>query len=319
MPDRAVLLGRSVLFSLFSKRLGAGGLAAVGLYTDGVCVARVRRDGIKKPIVDAYEFCPWAGEEEAKVLSRLAARHQLKRVRCTTVLDLDEYKLIPTEAPDVRPDELRAALRWRLKDLIEFHVNDAAIDAFELPKDNRGGQVRSMFAVVAKNGTIQARADRLCAAGVNLDVIDIPELAQRNLAALAPEDAAGVAFLALTETGGLITITKQTELYFSRSLDIGARALGPHDGNDAPERLILEIQRSLDYFDSHFRQPPIGHLLLDPETAVVPGLVERFASSLNIKVAAFDVGSLLEWRSERPKTARLPVVGAALREEIVAL
>lgn len=305
--------------SLFFKRRSTGGLAAVGLYADGVCVVRVRREGSRKPAVEAYEFRPWGGEEHSKVLSRTAARHHLKEVRCTTVLAPDEYKLIPTEAPEVRPDELRAALRWRLKDLIEFHVNDAAIDAFELPKDNRSGQARSMFAVVAKNGTIQGRADQLCDAGINLDVIDIPELAQRNLAALVPEDAAGVALLTLTESSGLITVTKQTELYFSRTLDTGTNALISGDAEGASDRLVLELQRSLDYFDSHFRQAPISHLVLDAQTAAVPGMVDRFTSSLNIKVSVLDVGNLLEWRVAAPAAIHLPVLGAALREETVAL
>ncbi|MHB1951449.1 MAG: agglutinin biogenesis protein MshI [Acidiferrobacteraceae bacterium] len=305
--------------SLFPRRRSTGGLAAVGLYPDGVCVARVRREGVRRPAVEAYEFHPWGDEERSKVLSRAAARHQLKRARCTTVLAPDEYKLIPTEAPDVRPDELRAALRWRLKDLIDFHVNDAAIDAFELPKDNRAGQPRSMFAVVAKNDVIQGRADELCGAGINLDVIDIPELAQRNLAALIPEDAAGVALLTLTAGGGLITVTRQTELYFSRTLDMGCDALVSGDAEAARDRLVLEIQRSLDYVDSHFRQAPVGHLVLDGHTAALPGMMERFTSSLNVKVTTLDIERLLEWSVEPPKQPHLPVLGAALRAETVVL
>jgi len=52
-------------------------------------------------------------------------------------------------------------------------------------------------------------------------------MAQRNLASILPEDVSGVAMLTLTETRGLITITRQGELFLSRRLDLGlAQAAG---------------------------------------------------------------------------------------------
>lgn len=311
--------GRGFLFSLFAKGRRKPGLTAVGLYTDGACVARVVREPGTRPVVDAYEFRPWDGEDQVKVLSRLSARYNLKRNLCTTPLNINEYKLLLTEAPDVRADELRSALRWRLKDLIDFHVNDAALDAFELPQGNRTGQARAMFAVVAENRLIQARVDLLHQAGIALDVIDIPELAQRNIAALTAEDASGTACLSLTEQAALITITRRGELYFARSLDVGL-ALLKAEGRDAHfERIVLEIQRSLDYFDAHFREAPVAYLLLDPNAAAVPELTQRFGAGLNVKVRPLDLAQLFEWKTEAPTAACLQVLGAALREEKAAL
>ena len=136
------------------------------------------------------------------------------------MLDESEYSLLLTEAPDVKPEELRTALRWRVKDLIDFHINDATLDAFELPGAD-GNKSREMYAVAARNEAIRRRADALQNAGINLEVIDIPEMAQRNLAALLPEDAQGVALLSFTNRGGLLTISRQGDLYLSRGLDVG--------------------------------------------------------------------------------------------------
>lgn len=304
----------------FWKGRGAvRGLTAIGLTADRVAVARVHREAGRRPVVDAYEECMLAGEEVGRVLARLVSRYQLKRATCTTVLNLDEYKLLLTEAPDVRAEELRAALRWRLKDLIDFHVSDAAIDAFDLPQGSGAGQGRSMFAVVAENRVIRERVALLHAASVHLDIIDIPELSQRNVAATAAEDVSGVAFLSLTDRAGLITITRQGELYFSRTLEGGAAAWSAAGPERSADRLVLEIQRSLDYFDSHFRQSPVAHLLLDPVAATLPDLAEHLGANLNVRVSAWNPELALDWQVQAPAQPWLAVLGAALREERAVL
>jgi len=236
------------------------GLTGIGIHSDGVCIAQVLYKSGRRPLLSAFDFHPWpAGESQEKTLARIAANYGLKRTACTTVLDQAEYSLLLTEAPDVPVDELRSAMRWRVKDLIDFHINDATLDIFDVPGERVAGRARQVYAVAARSAVIQKRADLLDAANINLQVIDIIELAQRNLAGLLPEDVRGVALLSFTAGAGLLTITKQGELYLSRNLDIGLDAMTQaEDPNAYFDRVVLEIQRSLDYYDSHFRQPPLA-------------------------------------------------------------
>ncbi|MHB8535925.1 MAG: agglutinin biogenesis protein MshI [Sulfuricaulis sp.] len=299
------------------------GLTGVGLRTDGVCVVRVERMTGRAPALTLFDFRPWGDQGQEKVLAHLAQDHDLKHSRCTTVLDSDEYTLLLTEAPDVPPDELRAAIRWRIKDLIDFHINDATLDVFDLPGDKSAGRTRSMYAVAARTSAIQRRADMMYAAGINLDVIDIPEMAQRNLAALLPEDAKGVALLSFMPGGGLITISKQSEIYLSRNIDIGLDMLGEqNDLTGLFDRIALEVQRSLDYYDSHFRQAPIGHLAIAPMPAEIPGMVDYLKANLSVTVLVMDLKKLVECDAEIPPALQsvcLATLGAALRQEERAL
>ena len=304
------------MFSLFSKHAAAD-LTAVGLHADGVSLARVARDGAGARL-RACEFRPWSGDGESKVLAKLAGEHHLKRARCTTFLDETEYKLLLTEAPDVRPDELRAAVRWRVKDLIDFHINDATLDVFDLPGAEGRGKSRAMYAVVARNQAIHRRVDLMGAAGVNLDVIDIPEMAQRNLAALVPEDARGIVMLTLSENSGLITVTKQGSLFLSRALDAGRSQLqDPQHADNWRDRIGLEIQRSLDYYESHFHEAPINQVYLAPG-ADVAGLADYLQGNLNLNVKMLDVAQALGWQGAIPQQCLLSI-GAALRHEVKAL
>jgi MSHA biogenesis protein MshI len=299
------------------------GLTGVGLQPDGLCVVRVERATGRAPVLTLVDFRPWGDQGQEKVLARAAADYDLARSRCTTVLDAHEYSLLLTEAPDVPPDELRAAIRWRIKDLIDFHINDATLDVFELPGEKAAGRARQMYAVAARSSAIQKRADVMHAAGINLDVIDIPEMAQRNLAALLPEDAKGVVLLSFTSGGGLITISKQAEIYLSRNIDIGLDMMASfQDTNELFDRIALEVQRSLDYYDSHFRQAPISTIALAPMSRAVPGLAEYLAANLSASVVMMDLTKLMECEVElKPElqSACVAVLGAALRQEERAL
>ena len=285
---------------------------------------RVEREGGRAPSVTVFDFRPWeSGGDQAKLLMKLAADHNLLRSRCTTLLDVADYSLLLTEAPDVPAEELRAALRWRIKDLIDFHINDATLDVFDLPGEKVTGRACPMYAVAARSGAIQKRVDLMTGAGINLDIIDVPELAQRNLAALLPEDAQGVVLISFAPTGGLLTITKQGELYLSRNMNTGLDALKTsNDPIGHFDQVVLEIQRSLDYYDSHFRQSPINNIVLAPAAREVPGLAEHIKSNLNATVSVMDLTQVLNVGIEPSPALHsicLSTLGAALRVEEKAL
>jgi MSHA biogenesis protein MshI len=148
-------------------------------------------------------------------------------------------------------------------------------------------------------------------------------MAQRNLAALLPEDAKGVVLLSFTSGGGLITISRQSDIYLSRNIDIGLEMMASfQDSNELFERIALEVQRSLDYYDSHFRQSPITTLALAPMPREVPGLVDYLKANLSINVITMDLTKLMECEVDlKPELQSLclTVLGAALRQEERAL
>jgi MSHA biogenesis protein MshI len=160
-------------------------------------------------------------------------------------------------------------------------------------------------------------------AGVNLDIIDIPELAQRNIAALLPEDVHGVATLSFDDQGGLITLTRQGVLYLSRALATSARQLADASVQGAHfEQVVLEVQRSLDYYEGHFRLPPIAHVAIAPLPDDATAFVRFLGGNLNAKVRLIDLAELIDVEGESPlalQSGCLAALGAALRQEVKAL
>lgn len=289
----------------------------------GVCVAGAIRAPGRRARVTFFDYreCPPA--RRATVLAELRRAYNLGRARCATLLDEDEYSLLLTEAPEVRPEELKSAVRWRIKDLISFHINDATLDVFDLPGPVTAGKPRSMYVVAARNDAIRSRVELLNSAAINLQVIDIPEMAQRNLASVLAEDLDGVLFLSLGARGGLITVSRQSEIYLTRRLDAGLDALArAGDLTGFFDRVVLEAQRSLDYYDGQFRQTPIRNLVVAPIVGEIPGLVEYLNANLNVRATELDLGQALDWDTPMPARALGPclfTLGAALRYEEKAL
>ena len=315
----------------FTKKSRQQSVAAVVPSELGLSVVTIS-PGVDKPHLDICDFALWdEAVDHEQLLGQKVKEFVLDKHACTTVMDLGAYSILSVDAPDVPPNELRAAVRWQVKDLIDFHIDDAVIDVFDAPSSGAHGQQNKLYVVVSKTSVVRERVDQLQNAEANLTTIDIPELMLRNITTRLPENESGVAMIYLTRERGLIVVTRQSKLYFARALDIGYEYLtqGLSDGselslesNAAFDKLVLEVQRSLDYYDRYFAQPPVAGLVLTPTEAPIPGLDEYLNQSLGISVRHLDLTEVVDMDTELTMTQQahcLPAIGAALREETASL
>ena len=287
-------------------------------------IANVRRNGAGLPIVEFCSAHP-SGKDVAETLQRLRRERHLERFRCATLLPAPQYQLQVVDAPNVPDAELKSAVRWKLKDFLDYPVESATVDVVQIPAaagaPTRG---RSVYAVSARNADVQARMKLFAQAKIPLRVIEIPEMAQRNLAALLETDHRALAMLSFGEDGGLLTFSARGELYLSRRIDISLEQLA-HAAGDMREqmfeRIALELQRSLDHFDRQFSNVPVARLLLGPLPAEI-GLRQYIAGNLSAQVDSVDLGEVLDFhrvpklREPGEQMQRWQTLGAALRSEL---
>lgn len=306
------------MWSFLNRAPRSGSQIGVFVTPEGVAAAQVSASGARKPRLECCVYEPRAAQDPlARVASRLSAR----RAETISVLEPSAYHLSLVEAPDVPAEELRAAIRWRIKDLIDFHVDDAVIDVFEMPRHARGGAARMMYAVTAKAELVKRQIELVEGAGLDLGVIDIPELALRNVAALLETEGRGTALLHLGDRRSTLLLVRQGVLYLMRHVETGALTLA--DAGEMRSELVvglaLEVRRSLDYIESHYEQTSIPQVHTS-------GLEEadraQLARELGIPVSGVDVAALFETTEDVPPQLQrlcLPAVGAALRRDPVAL
>lgn len=292
-------------------------------------MVRVRRPvGQALPRVEECEYLALSqGRDPAQEIGKWVARRGLKGASCVTVLEPGSYQLLQVELPNVKPEEMREAVRWRIKDLVDFPVEEAAVDLFDLPE--RSTYRRTAYVVAAAGSSIEPRVSMLREAGLEIRAIDITELALRNLAHRMPENELGVALLWVGRDASQIGIFRHSKLYLARNINTGwaqlVAAQGVSDGalalapdEQLLDSMVLEMQRSLDYYESHFGQNPVSNLVVLPTVEPVPALIAHLEQNMAVGIRLFDHESLFDW-PEPPDPEVLArcivALGGALREE----
>ncbi len=309
----------------FKQKHRASGWIAVVTSKLGIHIAQADYVGLR-PQVTKCAFYPLT-EVTAAALEKVRKDAQLEDAKFTTLLSDSEYQIMMVDAPKVPVDELKTAVRWKIKDSLDYHIDDATVDVLQIPVNKYGSErAQSLYAIAASNETIRKRIELFEKARIDLSVIDIPEMAQRNIAALYEMEGRALAMLAFGDEGGLFTITSDGELFLARRLDITWGQLQDADENlqkQYLDRVELEVQRSLDYFDRQFQHIPVSRMLLSAPRSL--GQDKLLTDSLGLSVEMLDIGQAMdiaavpELSDSEFASYALPALGAALRQEKKAL
>jgi MSHA biogenesis protein MshI len=218
---------------------------------------------------------------------------------CSLTLEQGSYSVLQVERPTVNDEELATAVRWRIKDMIDFPLEEAILDVFDIPGLEQRGRPPSVYVAVARRAHLMPRVEAIKESGLELTRIGITELALRNFVALLTDTAESVGVLYLGRERGLFAICRQAALYVARHVEHGLQDLesGPEEPEadgialaaraEAQERIALEVQRTLDYYDSYFAQPAVRRIYVVPPTpAAAGGLAESLRASLGIEARA---------------------------------
>lgn len=280
--------------------------------------------GLRLALVEAGErpVVHWLHSEAARasgaVLRRARRAAPSGRWASVALLDRGQYQLLQTEAPEMPPEEWRDALRWRLKDQVEFPVDGAAIDLLAMPPQAGARNQRTLLAVAAPaTARLTLRRDGEDS-GWKWQAMDVAETALRNLSALLASPNRGHALLHLGETHATLVITVAGALLLSRQVEVTRAQLADtdeHTRQQAMERAGLELQRTLDNFDRVFSQVAVERLDVLPgsgaegladfarELLYVPVLVAKIADKLDTSQLPADTDLSDHWLA----------IGAALR------
>jgi MSHA biogenesis protein MshI len=332
---------------LFGRFNNGGQRLAICIAEDGLCALSVRRIVAGKPLVTLAMFQALEKGAPEAALEKFGKQLRTRKYRCTTLLAQGQYQLLSVDAPIVPPEEMKEAVRWRLKDMIDFPVDQATIDIVDVPLAKAAGvRNQTLFAVAAQNSIIEQRQMLFSKAKIALTVIDIPDMAQRNISTLLEPEGRGLAMLSFNADGGLLTVTYGGELYLSRRIDVSLTQLlnsQPAPGamksevrdielvseeaqltpTDAQlncfDKITLELQRSLDHCDRQFHFIVVSKLVLAPIHA--PALQAHLAANMYMPVEMLNLADVVDL-VDAPSLLTLQqqqrfflCLGAALRQE----
>jgi MSHA biogenesis protein MshI len=282
-----------MFFMLFSARKAAAqpplNLAsqpgvAVGVQLAGEAAAL-------RPRLAQWRVCEVNGTSPAR-LERMARELGLRHTPVRVLLEEGEYQFLQAEMPQVPAEELRTALAWQLKALLRQPVEATTLDVLA-PKAE--SPRRSGFVVAAANQLVLERMLMFRPWNSPVRAIDVPEMAQRNLADRLEEPGRATALLSITPAACLLTVSHEGVLYFSRRFDLTTLSLS---GNEAGrreqfDRLVLELQRTVDMLEHQFSFFSVSALWLAP-FAHAYELLSLLIENFYLPVKAIDLNEIFD-------------------------
>lgn len=159
------------------------------------------------------------GNDSLEEFSRRLVQLGLKGYVTDVMLRPEQYQLLQIEAPAVAPEELRSAARYQIKEMVDVHLDDLTIDVLKVG-DGQGRAASQLFVVAANNAVVRDAMALANALQWDVRVIDVQDMAQRNLQSIEEPERATCALMISEGRQTLLTISAGRELYYSRRLDL---------------------------------------------------------------------------------------------------
>jgi MSHA biogenesis protein MshI len=307
----------------FSNPSPPSGWIGCALQGDHIALALVQRKPGAKPEICWWEDEPW--EQDSRALKRLRRSRSLHRHRLVALLQRSQYQCVAMDSPaDVPRVDWAAAVRWQLRDTVDFAVDSATIAVLAVPEGTSHRDHPQLIAVAAAADHMRPLLALAADAGTPWQAIDIAETALRNLSALVEPVGRAQALLHCQHDHATLVVTYGGELLSTRQI---ALALWRPDGaadssrSAAYDQAGLELQRTLDGIERSFGQVTLTRLLITP----MPGaqaLCDHLNPLLYVPVAPLELAEVLDFSAVPELLAdparlnrQLCAIGAALRED----
>lgn len=236
----------------------------------GVAVVQVQTSRKAPGKILRNEFLPSRGlEAQQQALQSWVNQHHLQKIPCICLMGHDDCDVNQIEKPNVDDSELLQALIWKIKDLVSYSVEEAVVDIYPMPVSSKNN-TQQVSVVSAQESTVASYVEGIKSTGLTLKAIDIHGLVRKNLNSVRLSAEKTQAILSIDENSGELSIFHDTDLYVSRGFKIGMTQLQQASSDDQSiyDSLLLEIQRSTDYYESYFGLGSVGLMEIFPQTSV---------------------------------------------------
>lgn len=211
-------------------------------------------------------------------------------------LSLDETTIHKIQKPNVPDEERDSSVLFLMKDRLSQKVDESMVACVDYPEGCRHDD--QLMVVEVKKDHVETIVSAMRSAHVDLEAIDAVELTLGDLFAHHEAMNKGIAVLVEHNRGVSLLLYRNYALYLIRRLSDVPDLISclPAPGNvQMADTLMLEVQRTLDYFDSLMGQPTPGNLFLMPSFADLSPLADHLNDNLAPQVSMLDLNELFEF------------------------
>ncbi len=249
-------------------------------------------------------------EQAITALETLINKHQLVSAETTIILPANKVESTQLDTSELPDREVTATLPWKIKELINIAPQDMVCDYIDMPLQPTGQQPKTQVLAVSRT-YLERVIKPFHDAGAPIHALTTEQFALAKLQ--TTQDAAQLIFIQHHKSDAILLIVKNQQICFARKIRNTAATI-----DMTPEQLqmggsdmiAIEIQRSIDYFESQLKQPPIKNAFLAMEGNNADLLVDALNQVLPVKTKLIPLDNL-DGQSDLD-SSYIAAVGAAL-------
>ena len=278
------------MLRLTKKNQKDSGRVCLRVSQEGTSIAVSKLNNRQLDLQHCQFFSQAELQDTPHLLNDYIQSKQLTGANCSLILSASEYQLLLTEAPDVTPDEMPDALWWKVKDLVAFDYDNAQIDYLDLPADSAQNQARKIYAVIANKKKVQAKVAWAESLGLVPIAVEIPETALLHLVSDLCQDIVGTSVLHVDSEQSLLMLMSERQMYLSRTLQ--------YNYLDRLDAVTLDLQRSMDYYESQLGKPPCLKVIVLPQQALDSPIMLTLIENMGAEITTVNLNDIISTQQE---------------------
>lgn len=241
-------------------------------------------------------------------LKAFVEENDLVNTKTTVVFATKKYQLLQTDKPTVPDAEIAQALQWSIKGLL-MTQDEVVIDYFDIPAQTLGANKVNVVAIPKEELYLVCQG--VLESGLKLECITVEELATSELLPDTQE-----AYVTMFQSPGnevSLNIVKEGHIYFSRRIR-GYEQISSFTEMElqmgVAETISVELQRSMDFFESQLKQAPVKKIYVKMDTEHQQALAKLIQEAMLVDAGPF-IPPVLVDNDIKIEDCSLPAVGAA--------
>lgn len=282
----------------FFKNLFSGNAnqynVGIAIYKDVLRIVMLGSDDTGLVLEKYFDVLYPSEDALPNVLSGVIKKYDLAKSMVSIVIPSHRAQSTQIELSELPEQDTQQALPWMLKDLINIPPQDMICDYIDMPLQPFGQTPKAQVIATSKS-YLQSILLPFHEEDVAVSQILTEQFAVAKLQ--TSTDTAQLVFLQHAKSDAIILILKNQQICFARKIR-GSESLTSMSAEQlragGTDNVAVEIQRSIDYYESQLKQPPIKNVFVALDGEHVQLIIDAFDLSLPVKSKQFSFDEIAD-------------------------
>lgn len=286
----------------------------VALYASFVRVVKLKQQEGQEQLtcVHAEQYPLERPEQLSALLEKIIEEQNLEGSSCVLVIPPEKVESVQIEMSELPTVDIQASLPWKLKELVSIPPQDMICDYIAMDIQPLGQQPKAQIMATSRT-YVGGIIEPFHKAKVTIAGITTEQFVLARMQSL--KDAAQLIFVQHKEMAGILLILKNQQICFARKIrgtDAVINMMPDQIKEYGADMIAIEVQRSIDYYESQLKQPPIKDVLIAIAGENESLIGEILNANLPVKTRAAKRSSDIEDETGKISLAYLAALGGAL-------